>query len=38
MAFQLARWHCEFSGTVWLNESDANPPEGDTKPPGDDNP
>ena len=25
-------------GTPWSNESDANPPEGDTKPPGGDNP
>ena len=29
---------CEFLGTAWSNESDANPPEGDTKQPGGDNP
>ena len=33
MAFQSARWRCEFLGTAWSNESDANPPEGDANPP-----
>ena len=33
-----ARWRCEFQGTAWSNKSDANPPEGDTKPPGGNNP
>ena len=31
-------WRCEFQGATWSNESDANPPGGDTKPPGGDNP
>ena len=35
---QLARWPWEFLGTAWSNKIDANPPEGDTKPPGGDNP
>ena len=34
MAFRSARWRWEFLGTPWSNKSDANPPEGDTKPPG----
>ena len=34
MAFRSARWRCEFLGTAWSTKSDANPPEGDTKPPG----
>ena len=38
MAFGSARWPCEFLGTAQLNESYANPPEGDTKPPAGDNP
>ena len=38
MAFQLARWCWDFLGTAWSNASDANPPEGDTKLPGGDNP
>jgi hypothetical protein len=38
VAFGSARWRCEFLGTTWSNESDGNPPEGDTKPPGGDNP
>ena len=33
MAFQSARWRWEFLGTPWSNASDANPPDGDTKPP-----
>ena len=37
MAFRLARWRCEFLGTAWSNKSDANLPEGDTKPPGGNN-
>ena len=37
MVFQSARWRWEFLGTAWSNESDENPPEGDTKPPGGDN-
>ena len=37
-AFQSARWHCEFYVTPWSNKSDANPPGGDTKPPGGNNP
>jgi hypothetical protein len=36
MAFQSARWRCEFLGTTWSNKSDTNPPKGDTKPPGGD--
>ena len=38
MALRSARWRWEFLGTAWSNASDANPPEGDTKPPGGDNP
>ena len=38
MAFRSARWRWEFLGTTWSNKSDANPPEGDTKPPGGNNP
>ena len=34
MAFQSARWRWEFLGTPSSNQSDANPPEGDTNPPG----
>ena len=33
MVFQQARWRWEFLGTAWSNKSDANLPEGDTKPP-----
>ena len=33
MAFQSARWRCEFQGTPWSNESDPNMPEGDTNAP-----
>ena len=29
---------CEFQGAPWSNESDANPPGGDTKPQGGNNP
>ena len=35
---QLDRWRCEFWGTAWSNESNANPPEEDSKPPGGNNP
>ena len=38
MAFPSARWCWEFKGTPWSNKSGANLPEGDTKPPGGDNP
>ena len=38
MAFRSARWRFEFLGTAWSNKSDANSPEGDTKPPGGNNP
>ena len=31
-------WRWEFLGTAWSNKSDENPPEGDTKPPGGNNP
>ena len=34
MALGLARWGCEFLGNTWSNKSDANPPDGDKKPPG----
>ena len=37
MVFQSARWCWELLGTAWSNKSDANPPEGDTKPPGGNN-
>ena len=38
MAFRLPRWRWEYFGTAWSNASDANPPEGDTKWPGGNNP
>ena len=38
MAFRLARWRWDFLGTAWSNARVANPPEGDTKPPGGNNP
>ena len=38
MAFGSARWRWEFLGTTWSKESDANPPEEDTKPPWGNNP
>ena len=34
MAVGSTRWLWEFLGIAWSNENDANPPEGDTKPPG----
>ena len=38
MAFLSARWRWELQGTAWSNKSDTNPPDGDTKPPGGNNP